>query len=304
MVIPSSLTPNYQIVVNGKDVTTSIRPHMISLNITDNDKGEADSLSFQVGKKFERPKYGDEIKVYLGRGNDLNFVGLFFMQSTTITNNQILTIQATGLDFSKGIKEKRQQSYAMSLKEVANIIASRHQLTLKSDMDVGTRFEQHNESDMAFLNRLAKQYNAVFNIKNNTLYLMQQGADVPRLTIDINTCLSSEITHKNTTLYQSCKAIYHNTKTNKKHEATSGVGEPVLVIQGKWLDDEQALLDANHALKRANQGTAEGTVTIIGQVVFAGSELTIDDTVYLVSQVVHNVDSGWKTSLELKSPNQ
>ncbi|MBL4775302.1 MAG: hypothetical protein JKY87_04525 [Mariprofundus sp.] len=298
--VNSSIAPNYQIIVNGKDVTASIKPCLISLSITDNHKDEADTLELMLSKKFKRPNYGDEIKVYLGWGSNIRFAGLFFFQKSTLINNKQLTIQATGIDFTKGLKERRNKDYDVSLNEVVKIIAERHGLTVKTNMNVGTRFDQKNESDMAFLNRMAKEYNAVFNIKNNTLYMMQKGADVPQVSLDINKCVSSEITHTNTTFYKSCKAIFHDTKLNKVVEAVVGEGVPILIKQGKWLNKQQALEAAKNALQRANQGTAEGTVTIIGHVIFAGSELLLDNERYQIEKVTHNLSNGWLTDIQFK----
>jgi len=176
-------------------------------------------------------------------------------------------------------------------------IAARHGLGVKTDMNASKLFEQHHESDMAFLNRLAKEYNAIFNIKNNTLYMMKKAVDVPNVSIAINQCISSEINHEAKTFYQSCKAIFHDTKKTSK---IVGKGEPVLVIQGKWLTNALAKEAAKYALERANQGTSDGTASFKGRVIFAGSQLNMENEAYEITKVNHNIERTWTTDIAFK----
>jgi len=304
----NSIEPNYKILVNNSDVTNSVRKYLVSLQITDNDKDDADELTLTLSAKFKRPSNTDNIKVFLGYGNELKFAGLFTIQTTSIRDNRQLTIKATGADFNGDLKQRRNLTYpplgpsnkTITLASVVKKIASRYQLEVKTDIDINGRFEQENESDLNFLNRLAKEYNAIFNIKNTTLYFMQKGGEVPRIFIDINKCLSSNISYSNKTLYKSCKAIYHNTKLNKKAEVVTGSGKPQLIKEGQWKNDNDALLSARNALTRANKNESNGNLTTRGQVIFAGSKLTLDDEVFQINKVTHNLSKGWKTTLNFK----
>ena len=308
MVDQTNIHPNYQILVNNEDVTNSVREHFIALQITDNDKDDADELMLTLSAKFKRPSYQDKIKVFLGYSNNLKFAGLFFVQTTNVRDNRQLTIKATGVNFNGDLKEKRNLTYPpgplsaekITLASVVKEIASRHGLEVKTDMNIGERFEQINESDLHFLNRLAKEYDAIFNIKNNTLYFMSKSGEVPSITIDINKCSSSDITYSNKTLYKSCKAIYHNTKLNKKVEVITGSGKPQLIKEGQWQNNNEALLAAKNALTRANKSNVDGNLTTRGQVVFAASKLTLDDEVFEITRVTHNLSKGWKTTLNFK----
>jgi len=295
-----SIKPNFSIIANGKDITKSLEKKLVSLSVTDNQKDQADQLSMAFDGKFQRPFLGDELRIYIGWGEQLDFVGLFFVNKTTLTNNRQLSIEATGINFSASFKERRTLDYSLNLGDVVRTIAARHRLDVKTDMGVGKRFEQHDESDMAFLNRLAKEYNAIFNVKNNTIYMMKKAVQVPSITIDIDKAISSEINHESKTFYHSCKAIFHDTKLNKITSETVGSGKPVLVKQGKWLNRELAKEAAINALARANQGTSEGNISIMGKVVFAGSELNLDGEKYEVTRVTQSLSRTWTTEVEFK----
>jgi len=295
----------YRIDVNGKDVTAAIKPYLMRLTISDNDKDEADELAIIVSAKFSRPAYKDKIKIFLS--NDKNtpprFLGLFSVQKTTITNKRQLTIVANGADFDGELKERRHANYEdTTLGELATVIANRHGLAVRTNItEPMTRFEQINESDLHFLNRLAKEHNAIYNIKNATLYFIAKGSEeVPKVTINSDQCEGLEITHSNNTLYKSCKASYQNTKLNKVVSVVVGEGNPQLYKQGHFNSDEEATTFATNALARANKGLIHGSLSKIGQALFAGSQLTLDSEEYTVTKVRHTVENmtGWKLSAE------
>lgn len=290
----------YRIVVNDKDVTAKVKPYLTSISMTDNDSEQVDELTLELTNKFLRPSYQDKIKLFVGE----QFLGLFYVQKTTIRDNRQLTITASATDFSSGLKERRSTHYEdMTLSQVASEIASRNDLAIKSNInDFSLRYEQVNESDMSFLNRLAKENNAIFNIKNATLYFMKKGTEVPSVEIDINSCNTVEITYSNKTLYKSCKVTYQNTKLNKRVSVIVGKGSPELVKQGHFHNDDEARIYGENALTRANKGLSEGNLSIVGQVIFAGSNLTLDNEMYSISKVTHTINnSGWVTSCDFSN---
>lgn len=296
--------PLYRLIVNGNDVTDSIAPYLVSLQVTDNEKNESDELSITVSAKFKRPAYRDQIKVFMGDKQAQQFVGLFYVQKTSIRNNRELTITATGIDFSGELKERRHQRYEqVTLADLAGTIAQRHGLQVKSDITQPViDVDQVDESDLNLLNRLAKEHGSIFNIKNATLYLMRREIAPPAVTLDINKCTESEITHSSTTLYKSCKAIYQNTRLNQYVAVTVGNGKPELTKQGHFQNDEEAQVFAKNALVRANQATATGRLTVPGRVLFAGSRLNLDGQSYIITRVEHSMDSNsWLTGLEFNN---
>ncbi|MDC9720401.1 MAG: hypothetical protein PSN46_06695 [Gammaproteobacteria bacterium] len=191
----------------------------------------------------------------------------------------------------------------VTLATLANTIAQRHGLQTRTDVTQPViNIDQVDESDLNLLNRLAKEHGCIFNIKNATLYFMHREVAPPDVVVDINQCIDSDITHSNTTLYKSCKAIYHSTQRNELVTISVGSGEPVLTKQGQFSTDEEAMLFAQNALNRANQGTAEGNLTMPGQLVFAGSQLTLDGQAYIIIRVEHTVDeSSWLATIEFNN---
>ncbi|WCN15341.1 hypothetical protein GV054_21180 [Marinomonas mediterranea] len=301
------ITPTYRLFVNDKDVTDRVSPYLVSLRVTDNEKDNSDELSLVFSAKFKRPEYGDQIKVFLGGKDQQNYVGAFYVQKTSIRNNCELSVNATGMDFGSNIKERRHHRYEqITLAELAVDIATRHGLGYKSDLTEELHdIEQVNESDINLLNRIAKDHSVIFNIKNSILYLMKQEEAPPEVMLDIDRCIDSQISHSNTTFYRRCSVKYQDTKRNKMVTVSVGKGEPTLVKQGHFTSEDEAKLEAINALKRANQGTAQGNASVPGKIMYAGSRLILGDEKYTITRVEQSIsNSGWVTSLDFKSNNQ
>ncbi|WP_108062731.1 phage late control D family protein [Poseidonibacter lekithochrous] len=308
-------TPNFKIEANGKDVTANIKANLESLELKDEANENADELTITVTGEIARPKYEDELKLYLGYGDNLTFCGLFTVQTTTRENNHILNISATGVNFSNTLKEKRDITYEqISISDICSQIAARNNLKVKSDFtDVYILSQaQSNESDLHFLNRLAGEYNAIFNIKNNTLIFTKKivndkkNQELPTYTIHESEIKDLSIKHSNKTLYKSCKSTWHDTKENKGQEILVGAGEPCLVNKGNFKNAAEAKAKANAKLQKANQGIIEGSFTKEGEVVFAGGTFDLegtleDDGEYQIKTVNHTFDTnGWEIKIDFE----
>lgn len=307
--------PRFKILANDKDVTKHLQKNLISITLKDEANTKADELTIKVANKFKRPLYKDKLKLYLGYEN-LVFCGVFFVQSTTRFNNETLSISATSVDFSKTIKERRSITYEkLSIKDICTQIAKRNNLEVKCDLDdiYFVSVAQENESDLNFLDSLAKELNAIFNIKNHTLVFKKKIKDkkknneLPSYTIDVNSCNNISIKHSNKILYKSCKVLWHDTKENKVMEILAGSGSPVYVYECSVKNVAEAKTKALAKLQIANQGIVSGSLSLQGQIIFAGGILNLinspeeDDEQYQIKSVSHTFDSnGWVTSLEFQ----
>lgn len=309
--------PAFRLLANNIDVTETLQKELISLEFKDEENNKADELTIKVGGKFARPQYKDELKLYLGYNDDLIYCGLFAVQTTTRYDNNVLAISATSVNFSTTLKEKRDMTYEkISIKDICKQIADRNNLKLKSDFDniYISSLAQNNESDLHFLNRLAREYNAIFNIKNDTLIFThkiknsQKNQDLPSYIISATEASQLQIKHSNKTLYKTCKSIWHDTKENKTKEATVGTGDPTLIIRGSFKNEADAKAKAQAALERATQGLISGSLTISGNVIFAGGNLKLIDTLeddgeYHIKSVHHTFtkSNGWITKIEFEN---
>lgn len=307
--------PTFKVLANDKDITQELQKELISITFKDEANEQADELTIEVSGEFARPNYEDELQLFLGYGKELTFCGLFIVQTSTRSDNNVLSISATGVNFSSSLKEKRDITYEkISIKDICNQIASRSELKIKSDFEdiYIVSLAQSNESDLHFLNRIAKEYNSIFNIKNGTLIFTKKIKDdkkneeLPTYTVSETNTTTLSIKHSNKTLYKSCKSIWHDTKENKTKEIIVGVGEPVLINKGNFKNAAEAKLKAQAKLERAVQGLVTGSLSTAGEIIFAGGKLNLVDTLeddgeYQIKSVNHNFGSnGWQINLEFE----
>lgn len=313
------LTPIFAIQANGTDVTSHIAKNLIDLQFKDEDGNVSDELTINVYGDFQRPKYQDELKLWLGyKESGVFYCGLFKVQTSERIDNHILKITATGADFGDSIKQKKSRSFEkMSIKALCEQIASHNGLRLNSDYDdvFISHQAQNNESDLHFLKRLAEELNAIFSIKNNVLIFLKKQKNgkkndaLPEFFIDAKKVSSLTIKHSNKLLYYSCKAVWHDTKDNIKKEVIVGSGAPQLVIEGSFKDKADAKIKAEAKLQKANQGIKSGSFSCAGVEIYAGGKLTLsntlggeDDGTYSIKSVSHTFSSsGWETSVEFEN---
>lgn len=285
------------LIVNGKEADLSLE----SFSYKDEKGILSDSITLQLAGEFERPKYKDEIKAYIGNF----YCGIFVVQNVKFSKYKT-TVEATAIDFAGDLKEKKHRFFKdTSTQDICQTIASEHGLNCKADLKATiTHISQVAQSDLEFLKKLSQQYNATFAIKNNTLlFLRNKKSDIKqRYTIDENECENWELEYTNKTLYKSCKAIYHDTKTNKQKSVVVGNGNPVKVIQQYFKNEAEAKEKALSALELANKGTIKGNLSIYGQTIEAGALLLFQDYKFQITSVNHSVTSaGWSIEVEFEN---
>ncbi|AZV46838.1 phage tail protein [Nautilia sp. PV-1] len=308
----NKFTPDFKIEVNGKDVTKTVKQHLVNLSLKDEAGDATDDLTLNFDNLFVRPNYEDKIKVWLGyKETGLYYCGAFLVQ-TTEKNQNSLRVSATSTNFTTEIKKKRNRSYEnISLCDLVKKIADSNSLKYKCDFkDVFFKhLSQTDESDLNLLNRIAKMYNATFNIKNDTLiFIKKQGDnDLPVFEINRKNVSSWTIKYANKTLYKSVKATWHDTKENKQKEVIFGNGEPQYVLQDTFKDKSEALKRAEGIMDLLNSGIKSGNLTIDGMNIIAGAKLKLngfgeDDGEYSIKRVTHNLSgSGYTVRVEFES---
>lgn len=313
------LEPIFEMHANGADVTQQLMKNNATIQFKDEDGSVSDELTIKVYGDFARPKYQDELKLWLGyKESGLFYCGTFKVQTTERLDGYLLNITATGADFSESLKQKKNKSFEnMSIKEICKMISAEHGLSLKSDFeDIFIIHQaQNNESDLHFLKRLAGEFNAIFSIKNNTLVFLkkkkdgQKSDELPEITVDAKKVSNLSIKHSNKLLYNSCKAVWHDTKQNKVKEIIAGSGSPQLLLEGRFKNEAEAKIKATAKLEKANQGIKSGSFKSAGLQVYAGSKLNLintiggeDDESFSIKSVNHSFnESGWTTSVEFEN---
>ena len=306
--------PDYKLTISGHIIK---KKYVKSINFKDEIDNKSDEITVVTTLEFSRPSFGDEVTLELGyKESGLVFVGKFFVQSSTITN-QTLSFKATGADWTEELKKRKNRKWEnIEIRGIVAKIAGEHGLSSKCDK---THFFKHeaqaHESDMHFLHRLAKFLDASFSIKNKTVLFLDKNTPKPKYICNIKEAISSSIELVNKTKYKSAKMTYRDSKKNRDVTVTVGSGTPVLELK-KSLDSfsknntslkESAKTYAQNQLNLANIGTVRGRVKIEGTTApKAGGEIEIvnskyDDGVYKIKRVTHSLGNGFVSDVEFES---
>lgn len=193
-------TPDFMIRVNSENVTANISPRLISLTMTDNRGFEADQLDIELDDsdgQLAMPVRGAVISLFLGwKGQPLTGKGDFTVDEVEHHGApDTMTIRARSADFRGTLNSRREVSYHdTTLGAVIRQVAERNKLQPMiaeafASVPV-THIDQTQETDAAFLTRIATLNGAVAAIKAGRLLFIKPGSGVtaagkpiPQMTI-------------------------------------------------------------------------------------------------------------------------
>ena len=229
------LTPVAKLAINGRPFNTDALSRIISISLTDKSGFEADELTVSLSDhdgKLALPPKSAEITISLGYIE----TGIVDKGSYKITEvswsgaPDTLHITAQSADTSDRFSEAKEKSWhKTSLKEIIESIAAANGYTPiigKAYQDEKIdHIDQSNESDAAFLSRLAERYDAIATVKHGRLLFVSSGEATtaggqPLLTIRItrNSGDQYAFRYSNTESYNAVRAYYIDKQTGKKHE--------------------------------------------------------------------------------------
>lgn len=323
-------TPVYRITLGGKDLTDSIEPRLISLSLDESRSDEADTLMLALDDadgKLAIPKRGEVLRVAFGWAA----TGIVDKGSFTINEVEhagapdVLTVQARSASMTKGMGERRERSWhGETIGSIVRRIAAAHNLKA-AIADALARIaiahiDQTHESDMSFLTRLAKRYDAVMNVKDAHLLFMPVGrgtsvsgkpfaaVELARREGDRHRYHVSEREN-----YAGVRAHYHATGRAKRKSVVVG-GENssnMKVLPETYPTEAEARAAATAELNRTQRSQATMSYWLaLGRpdlypevpIYLNGFKPDIDAESWLVKRARHEIgDGGYTTELELET---
>lgn len=299
------IKPKVKILYNGVDKTHLMTWH--NIKIEDNEGDEADKLNINLVWSNAKPRVKDEIKIYV---ND-NFLGSFIIVSLKYEYKRSIEIEAISADFTKDFKTKKNRTflnttYANIIKQLARENSYNYKIDFIRSYEIVT-LEQHDQSDVAFLDKMAKDLNLSFSIKNNTLIFFDRDKQSNRITYSYhaNNAISFSWEEKETIKYNSCEVTWHNTKSGMDEVVRVGQKEPVLKITSMQDSKDRALMLANTKLQNQQNEEQSANLKILGEPFFAGGFLllSVDEKdepfKFIIKKITHEINTSWQSSLEL-----
>ena len=175
------MQPNFRIIANKSDITKTVNGRLLSLEITDEIGIVSDSLTMQLDDRdgaIAVPPRGAELVVYMGYDN-VSEMGRFIVDEIELKSppqTMIITARASNSMLDDIAAFKAPQTYSWDKKELGEIIetiAGKYGLSAAvaesyKELMV-THLDQTEESDCAFIQRLATDYNASVKIAGGKL---------------------------------------------------------------------------------------------------------------------------------------
>ena len=322
------MKPVFTLEADRQDITDAIKDRLISLIVTDESGIQSDTLEIKLDdrdRSIRLPRTGAELYLHLGYHKDkLTPIGLFVVDElNTEGPPDSLTIRARAADFRQSLKSQNTRSWEnMTLDDITKTIAAEHQLQPAIAEDLKTKaiahIDQTEESDLHFLTRLAKQYDAVSTIKEGRLLFIPKGKgrtasgkDLPVIHLTPEQLTHYRFTMTDRGKYTAVIAHWHNSATAQR--VSVRVGEPntkpVFTLRGQHPDEETAKVAARSKLDSLQRGTMTANLTLPGMAALrAEGKIRLGgfrdgvDGDWVINHVSHKLGrSGFVTSVRAES---
>jgi len=326
--------PDWRITLDGQDLTSRMRPRLVSLSLSEKRGDEADQLDIVLSDTdglLAIPPEGAVLHLQLGwlKGRDV-IVGLIDKGSFKVDDvahsgppDQV-TIRARAADFTSEIRNRRSQSWKnTTLGAVLAEVAGRNALTARIAPALASitlpAISQSRESDIAFLRRLGRENDAVATIKDKHLVFAPKGAGqtstgeaMPALTIRRRDGDGHNWQRQKRDGQEGVTATWHDKKGAKKKTVTVGRADGAKKMRKVHPDEASARRAAtaeSDRLKRApatfDMKLALGRAELIpeARATVVGFKDVIDAGKWLVSEANHRLDKagGFTTDLKMET---
>ncbi|AHB11058.1 contractile injection system protein, VgrG/Pvc8 family [Zymomonas mobilis] len=312
----SILTPDFQIIINGKDVSPKIRPRLVNFDIKEFSGEQVDTLNITLDDTDNRlsiPDINGLIEIKIGfKGQPLVNKGKFVFENLHyIDPPRQVTIIAHAAAVESVIKKR--QDYAWhdtTLGTILETIADRNNLVARIDPTLAAlasgSVHQQNESDLALIQRLAREHDATGVIKNNYLIFIPNGATktatgkrLSEIIINRSTVTSYDysVEHVET---GAIEAKWHSKKQARYHIVKFGDGTATKRLSNCYHNAESALQAAHAEYNHRRLGkqslwifaaTGIPELSICQPVKIIGLKPIIDEKNWQVDSINHKIDN-------------
>lgn len=182
------IAPDFMLKLDDRDITQNFSHRLISLTMTDKRGLEADQLDILLDDSdglLDLPARGARLSLWLGwEGTPLEEKGDFTIDAIQFQGApDALTIRGFSADFRGKLNVRREQSWHdTTIGAIVDTIAQRNQLTASVAAGLASitisHIDQSQETDAAFLSRLAERNGAFVSIKGGKIIFMKAGQAV------------------------------------------------------------------------------------------------------------------------------
>lgn len=263
----------FRLEAQNKDITEHINKRLLSLSIVDEAGTSSDSLSLSLdnsGQVFALPRTGAELKIWL----DDIYKGLYVVDELEIPIEQdLIRIHARAAELTGNIKSPQDRAWdSTTLGQIVASIAATHGLEPSCSTSLAEipieHLDQIKESDLAFLSRLAGQFDAIFKpVAGRLLFLKKgdnqnaKGQELPIVRIDDPASSKGTLRITESAHFKSCQASYVDPNTEQIKTVVAGTGDPMFKLSSPFTTQSDAQKAANSKLRNLLRGKASLNLT-------------------------------------------
>lgn len=331
------LVPAFRILANSADVTGAINDRFLTLSLTDQAGMESDTLEITLAdhdpdEPITMPDTGAELEVFLGYDGKVQRMGLYVVDEVELSGwpgAMTIRAKAAPYDTSKGGKTDLQTQKSRSwpkgtkLGDLVAKIAKEHGMeSAVSESLKGIvlpHFTQTEESDISFLVRVGRRYDAIAKPAGGKLVLAKagesksaSGEDLPTINVFAEDVSRFTMTLAKRDSPGTVIAYHHQKRTAKRIEVKVGQGEPVRRLRHWYPTEEAAKAGAKAELDKRARGEHKLSLTMPGDPLLAAESPLVAtgfregvDGDWLVKRAVHTMSKGggYQCDLECEKPS-
>lgn len=326
----STPRPQWKVTLDGADLTGRIAPRLIDLTVTSCRADAADQLDIRLSDhdgQLAIPPREAKLRVLLGWDDSpLVDMGTFTIDEVEHAGApDVLTLRGRSAEIRSGIRQQREQSYHdTTLGAIVGILAGRNSLTARCHPSLASialdHIDQTNESDLNFLTRLGKRYDAVATVKSGALIFapIGQGTTATGQPLPTVTLTRRDGDHHrwhaaDRDAYSGVRAKYDDTAGGQTKDVIVGTddGHGVKTLRHTYASESNAMRAARSDYQKMKRGAvtfdldlARGRPDIAPELTATvrGFKADIDGSDWIVVRAEHRLaDSGLTTRVELES---
>jgi uncharacterized protein len=330
--------PGWRVTLEGRDLTATMAPRLLSLTLTEKSDGEADQLDITLHDhdgKLDIPKPGKVLRVAIGWAQGVDVAaGLVEKGSFKVDEAEwsgppdIVTIRARSADLAGGYRQRKEKSWTdTTLGAVVREIAGRNKLTPKISPALASlpvkSLAQDGRSDMALVRLLGRRHDAVATVKDGKLIFAPRGKGasasgkpLKRATITRSAGDGYRYTRVDRSQSNGVEARWHDQGEAKRKTVKAGVAEGQ---EGKprrlkrvYGSEAEAQAAAEAEARRIKRGAAEFEINLAlgrpdlipeGPVTLQGFKREPDGRKWTIAELTHNIDAsgGYRTKVKLET---
>lgn len=324
-------TPRWILTYQGVDITADVSPMVTSLIYIDELSGSAGEIEVELedsGKVWQSawyPQQGDLVNLLIGYdGEPLLPCGQFQVDDLQLSGPpDVFHLRCISAFITQAMRTRLSAAFEnQTLTQIAQTIATKYNLKVigaPNQLNLSfARLTQKNETDLAFLHRIAQSNNYDFTIRGDKLVFYSRNAlesAAPVSTLGRSDTLEFSFRDKTHRVFKAARVSYQSPIekaliTSSTPDTSTVPGADIDTQIARCENTQQAQLRAQSAIHRSDMSKVTANLTVTGTTsLSAGNTITINgfgvfDGVYLISTARHELTrrTGYTTQIEAYRP--